>query len=210
MNYLRSFLDQKKHPETHHTSTDKTDKTSSGCFVGEPLARLDTRSARCGPPDGVTEGLGLELTKPTKPLVDVPTVPTLGATTGPDPRLTKLTEPPDAAPAVATVTAAPLPALVHKRRRGFMASLDGTVRCRKCGNRDIVPHTASLIFWKFWTRAMLGALVEQMREDERLNWLAYRLVKLQAADGNERALREVDGTWTAAAVECLEDLEPEQ
>jgi hypothetical protein len=58
-----------------------------------------------------------------------------------------------------------------------------------------------MIFWQFWSRPVLAALVTRMREDERLNWLAHRLVKLQAAAGGERILREEAGTWTAEAVE---------
>jgi hypothetical protein len=74
-------------------------------------------------------------------------------------------------------------------------NLDDVISCDACGARGRVPHANSLVFWQFWSRSVLAALVEQMREGERLNWIAHHLVKLQGPDG-ERVLQEKDGTWS--------------
>jgi len=68
------------------------------------------------------------------------------------------------------------------------------VRCDRCDQRGMVPHHLSPIFWRFWNREQLATLVEQMREGERLYWLAHKLVKLQGPDG-EPYMRETDGAW---------------
>jgi hypothetical protein len=105
------------------------------------------------------------------------------------------------AAAVATVSATPMAGLPPKRRRGFLVSLDGVAVCGMCGERGQVPHHLSLVFWQFWTRGQVSALVQQMEPSECLSWLAHRLVRLQAADGTKRHLREQDGVWLAEVVE---------
>lgn len=60
MNYLRSFLEEKKRTEGLQPATDKTDKTSSGSFVGGSIAFMSTKPA--APRD--EKGPGDQPTKP--------------------------------------------------------------------------------------------------------------------------------------------------
>jgi hypothetical protein len=85
----------------------------------------------------------------------------------------------------------------QRSSRPFLVAIDGSTCCPACGQAGRIPHHLSLIFWKFWTREQLAALVEAMRPDERLAWLAKGLVKVESADGQTRALREVGGRWDA-------------
>ena len=94
------------------------------------------------------------------------------------------------------MSSASLTDLLRKRRRGFSFTLDGAVRCAKCGNRGSIPHHLSTTFWTFWTRAQLVALLQQMQPNERLAWISHRLVRLVAPDGAARVLRERDGAWS--------------
>ena len=70
-----------------------------------------------------------------------------------------------------------------------MVDLDGKMRCNRSDQRGVVPHHLSPIFWRFWNRTRLAALLEMMRNDENLQWLGHRLVCLRALDGSERYLR---------------------
>jgi hypothetical protein len=82
-----------------------------------------------------------------------------------------------------------------KPPRPFLVALDGSTVCPACGQAGNIPHHLSLIFWRFWTREQLASLVEVMRPDERLAWLAKGLVKVESAGGQSRELREVGGRW---------------
>jgi hypothetical protein len=82
-----------------------------------------------------------------------------------------------------------------KPRRGFIVSTAASARCRNCGNAGEVPHHLSLVFWQFWNRSTLQALLDSMRQDERLNWIAHGEVRLEDGAGNVRYLRERDGRF---------------
>lgn len=94
----------------------------------------------------------------------------------------------------ATATSTPI-TWSGKSSRPFLVAIDGTTCCPACGQPGRIPHHLSLIFWRFWTREQLAALVDTMRPDERLEWLAKGLVRVEGADGQSRELREVCGGW---------------
>ena len=100
---------------------------------------------------------------------------------------------------LALVSVTPLAELPDRPRRKTLVSLDGAFVCGKCGMKGHVPGHMSLIFWTFWSRTQLQALVDAMRPGERLHWIAHRLVRVQTADGRERHLREEDGAWREEA-----------
>ena len=97
-------------------------------------------------------------------------------------------------PPEAIITTTPF-AWPGKSSRPFLVSLDGITCCPACGQAGQIPHHLSLIFWRFWTREQLAALVEALRPDERLAWLAKGLVKVASAGGRSRELREMGGHW---------------
>ena len=88
-------------------------------------------------------------------------------------------------PPEAIVTTAPI-ARPGKSSHSFIVAIDGSTCCPACGQPGRIPHHLSLIFWRFWTREQIAALVEAMRPNERLAWLAKGLVRLEGADGQGR------------------------
>jgi hypothetical protein len=95
-------------------------------------------------------------------------------------------------PAIVTTTPILRPG---KPPRPFPVALDGSTCCPACGQAGKIPHHLSLLFWRFWTRSQLAALLEAMRPDERLAWLAKELVRVEGPGGQSRELREVSGRW---------------
>jgi hypothetical protein len=96
---------------------------------------------------------------------------------------------------VARVILNPVQGPGGKHMRRFLVALDGTTACPRCGERGYIPHHLSLLFWKYWDREQVAALADSMRSDERLAWLAHRLVRLEDTGGNVRFLRECNGQW---------------
>lgn len=86
--------------------------------------------------------------------------------------------------------------------RGFLVAIDGSTVCRNCSAKGSIPHHLSLIFWQFWTRAQIAALIAAMQDDERLNWIAKGLVRVDGPNG-VRELREIDGFWVEVATDEL-------
>lgn len=145
-----------------------------------------------------TRSLGLTETIPNTPKTpDVRGVPGLfgviGDTSGKAPG--RVLPPTGVQPTPeATATSTPI-ARPGKPSRPFLVAIDGSTACPACGQAGNIPHHLSLIFWRFWTREQLASLVEVMRPDERLAWLAKGLVRVESAGGQSRELREVGGRW---------------
>jgi hypothetical protein len=95
----------------------------------------------------------------------------------------------------ARVTPSPIKTLAGEHARRFLVALDGSSTCPRCGEKGYIPHHLSLLFWTYWTRERVAALVDAMRPDERLAWFGHRLVRLEGGDSNVRLMRERDGEW---------------
>jgi hypothetical protein len=93
-----------------------------------------------------------------------------------------------------TVTTTPI-AWPGKAFRPFLIAIDGATACPSCGQAGRIPHHLSLIFWTFWSHTRLAALLDAMRPDERLSWLAKGLVRVEGTGGQCRELREMGGQW---------------
>jgi hypothetical protein len=85
----------------------------------------------------------------------------------------------------------------RKRKRGVGVTRDGMAICRWCDATGEIPHHLTTAFWLFWTSDCFATVLEQMRPNERVAWLAHRCVCLVAADNTERILYERNGLWSA-------------
>jgi hypothetical protein len=101
---------------------------------------------------------------------------------------------------ITTVIVGPLPDIPrskNKGKRGFLTNLAGDVACLRCGEKG--QHDLVLIFYTFWDRERLSALVRAMRSGEHLLWVEHTQIKLQAPDGTARILHQRDGEWREIA-----------
>jgi hypothetical protein len=144
------------------------------------VQRAETTAPTESSNDSATDGQGDSPVELPKPIVDA--VP-LGT------------------PSVARVTTdiretKPIAKPRRKRKRGVRVTRDGIAICRWCDATGEIPHHLATPFWLFWTHDRLAAVLEQMRPDERIAWIAHRCICLIAADNAERILYKSGGLWS--------------